>query len=470
MRAMLISGAGEQVEQWGMHHFSRAPLGDVRRAKRAVVLANAFASNPGVSIPHLFKEPYQVQAAYDFLSRPEATPDNIQSTHRGRVREAMQTTNSTVLLIQDTTTFSWSGKDHIEGLGPVGHGKEGQQGFHCHSVLAVRVVTQTNDGSAPAVELLGLADQQYHVRTPSGARRETKSQRHSRWRESMFWTQAVQRVGVAPSSSRWIDVSDRESDIYEHMLQCHEYNHGFVIRANQKRALLNSDCAHVFEAVRAANVLGDYTIHLRARPGCAARDAKLAVRSCQVQLRAPHRHGNKLQPLQCWVVEAVEIDAPKGIQPVHWVLLSDQQAGDFAHAIELIGYYSARWLIEEFHKAVKSGLGAERLQLEHVDRLQAAISIMSVVALRLLDLREQLRLRPLDAAETAGLDKLELLVLRKLLPKKTISTVEDVAYAIGRLGGHLSHNGPPGWKTLMLGMMELITTCRGVRLAQELEI
>jgi hypothetical protein len=470
MRGMLISGAVDRVEEWGAEHFSGTPLGDVRRARRAVVLANAFASNPGVSIPHLFKEPYQVQAAYDFLSRPEATPDNIQSTHRERVGQAMCASRETVLLIQDTTTFSWSGKDRIEGLGPIGNGNKGQQGFHCHSVLAVRVLSPGVAGWAPAVQLLGLADQQYLVRTPSGARGEAKAQRHGRWRESMRWAQAVQRVGAAPKGCRWIDVADRESDIYEHMLECSNANHGFVIRANQNRSLLDPDCSHVFEAAAAAPILGSYTIDLHPRPGRAARKAQVVVRSCPVHLRPPHRHGTQFSAIKCSVIEARENDAPAGAEPVHWVLLSDQDATSYEQAIELIGYYSARWLIEEFHKAVKSGLGAERLQLEHVDRLQAAISIMSVVALRLLDLREQLRQRPKDAAETVGLDPLELQVLRKLLPRKTITTVEDVAYAIGRLGGHLSHNGPPGWKTLMLGMMEIISTCRGVHLAKELKI
>ena len=47
-------------------------------------------------------------------------------------------------------------------------------------------------------------------------------------------------------------------------------------------------------------------------------------------------------------------------------------------------------MIEEYHKAIKTGLGAERLQLESAERLFAAIAIMSVVALRLIELRERL--------------------------------------------------------------------------------
>ena len=65
----------------------------------------------------------------------------------------------------------------------------------------------------------------------------------------------------------------------------------------------------------------------------------------------------------------------------------------FAQAHECALQYASRWLIEEFHKALKTGLGVERLQLETAERLLAA-ALMSVVALRLVGLREQVRTVP----------------------------------------------------------------------------
>jgi hypothetical protein len=43
--------------------------------------------------------------------------------------------------------------------------------------------------------------------------------------------------------------------------------------------------------------------------------------------------------------------------------------------------YSTRWLIEEFHKALKTGTKAEELQLETAESLFAAIAIKSIAAL-----------------------------------------------------------------------------------------
>ena len=72
--------------------------------------------------------------------------------------------------------------------------------------------------------------------------------------------------------------------------------------------------------------------------------------------------------------------------------------------------YASRWLIKDFHKALKTGLGPEKLQLQTAARLFAAVTLLSVVAL--VDLREKNRLQPNLPAEAAGLTATELRVLR----------------------------------------------------------
>ncbi len=74
-------------------------------------------------------------------------------------------------------------------------------------------------------------------------------------------------------------------------------------------------------------------------------------------------------------------------QPLEWILLTDREIGtSFEAAHEVARWYSTRWLVEEFHKALKSGLGAQKLQLEEAGRgyLRPAIALMmSIVAVRL---------------------------------------------------------------------------------------
>jgi Transposase Tn5 dimerisation domain len=125
------------------------------------------------------------------------------------------------------------------------------------------------------------------------------------------------------------------------------------------------------------------------------------------------------------------------------------------------------WFLEDFYKALKTGMGAERLQLEEGHRIFAAVAIMSVVALRLIGLRERVRVSPEAPAEASGLSGLELRVLRAKLQAPLTTVEEVVVLGVGRLGGHLNRKGDglPGWQTLWQGMTQLRHLVEGYRLA-----
>jgi len=141
-----------------------------------------------------------------------------------------------------------------------------------------------------------------------------------------------------------------------------------------------------------------------------------------------------------------------------------------AQALEVALLYSTRWLIEEFHKALKTGTKAEQWPLESAEGLFAAIAIKRVVAWRLIELRERVRIAPDASAAQSGLSKLELEVLRTTL-NRPIKTVREVALAVGRLGGPLNRKGDgmPGWQTLFRGMSKLNDLVEGVRLGLKMK-
>jgi hypothetical protein len=125
---------------------------------------------------------------------------------------------------------------------------------------------------------------------------------------------------------------------------------------------------------------------------------------------------------------------------------------------------------EAYHKAIKTGLGAERLPLESVERLFAAIAIMRVVALRLIERRERLRRHPDAEAAQSGRSPLALEVLRARSGRR-LRTVREGALAIGRRGGHLNRtrDGWPGWQTLWHGMNTWQALVAGVLIAHRLQ-
>jgi hypothetical protein len=318
------------------------------------------------------------------------------------------------------------------------------------------------------LEVLGLADQQYYTRKPipEGEGGDNSKQRQHRERESRLWLESGKHLGSAPEGSTWVRVCDRGADIYEFLRACLERGHGFVVRASQDRALAAG--GRLFATVRAAKPMGCFALERRARRSHPARTAQLLTTAMPVVLKSPQRPGasqGRLLEVPCYAVRVWEPDPPAGEEALEWVLLVDRPLNAFEEVLEAVLQYASRWVVEDFHKALKTGLGAERLQLEDAHRLFAAISIMSVVALRLIDLRERLRVHPDAPAMEAGLDDFELKVLALYL-KRRLSTVRDVALAIGRLGGHMNRkaDGLPGLITLWLGMIELQALVAGARL------
>ena len=294
----------QEPQRWAEEQFAGAKLTDIRRVARVKTIAETMAVHPGRSIPQLCRSPYAVKATYNLFKHEEATPENIQAGHRALVRDAMRQPG-VYLLLEDTTELSWSGKQAIAGLGPIGNSAAGLQGFFLHTVLSVRWpdTLQDNHKRQP-VEVIGLGDQQYYVRTPCRQPRESSQERLKRARESQVWPQASHRVGCAPAGVRWVRVADREADIYEYLVSCQELGHGFVIRAAKDRALSHPETREAYGTIihRGAQRRPFGRVYLRVTPKaetpcahgalvreCHRRDVKCSLASrIWAERPAPH--------------------------------------------------------------------------------------------------------------------------------------------------------------------------------------
>jgi hypothetical protein len=472
---MSISEQFCDAQQWAHRHFGTVQVGDSRRRRRVCTLVAGWARQPGASIPQLGAGvAYASKAAYHLLRQPSVTPDVLQAPHRQIVQVSLQQPG-TYLLVEDTTQLRWFWSARPRpGLGPVAATKQAEQGVLLHSVVAARWpgAPAELDGRRPAVALLGLLDQQYYVRQPVPEAERAHPHggsrpRQGRARESGLWTQSLRQVGSAPPGSRWVVVADRGADIYEHLLACQQRGLGFVVRACQDRGLVGTSQT-LFALARALASAGQFSLPIRTRPDRPARQVRLHVSfSPLLLLRAPQRPG--VSPLKGQPVAASVVRVWEQGGTLEWLLLCEQEVESFAQARERAWQYATRWLIEDFHKALKTGLGAERLQLHTAHRLFAAVSLLSVVALALVDLREQSRQQPEAPAEAAGLLPLYLQVLRSQY-RRPLGTVREVYYALAGLGGHLGRagDGPPGWQTLWRGLLRLRQLVEGVRLAAHL--
>jgi hypothetical protein len=216
--------------------------------------------------------------------------------------------------------------------------------------------------------------------------------------------------------------------------------------------------------------LGRFGLELRARPGTAARTAQLEIRACPVTLRAPWRPGGKGAACLVRVVEAREIDPPADVkEPLHWVLLTSWPVDGFDPALRVIKTYTRRELIEEYHKALKTGVGVEASELSTCQRLLALLGILAVVAVRLLDLKFQAVTAPDEVAAAtvrppggAGGPGKEVRSAARRLDERDGSRGDRAA---GRLPGP-PRRRPPGLAHPLAGHEATAADARGIHARQ----
>jgi hypothetical protein len=252
--------------------------------------------------------------------------------------------------------------------------------------------------------------------------------------------------------------------------------HSWVIRAAQlTRKIRDQNGAEVqlTQALDEAPVLGSYQVYIAANGKQIGRWATVEVRATSITMLRP-REGSTafvmdhdIREIPSNVVDVREIDPPKNVEAVRWVLYTKETVSSFSQAQRVIEYYEQRPMIEEYHKCMKTGLQVERRQYQYKDRLEAVIGVICVQAVRLLQLRDLSRTAPETPAKKL-VPPLWLHVLQKILRRpRPLHTIRDFMRAVAGLGGFLGRksDGEPGWMTIWRGFDTLIVALRGYRVA-----
>ncbi len=450
--------AEPQRMDFGMLHFGRAQLGDERRRSRLVALANQVAGHPGGTLPKKLCNPAAYQGMYRLCKSESVTHSAVLETHRTLTLEKMRDYPGTVLVIHDTTELDYSSRSSLQAdLGQIGDG--GGRGYECHNSLAV---------AANSGEVLGLANQILHRRADVPKDEGVAAKRERDDRESRLWVQGSTAVGRPPAGCTWVDVCDRGADTFEFLDHEDLTGREFVVRSQHNRGIYighsdRSERRLLHDHARTLPALGGRAVWVQRRAGQPGRWAKCLIAAAPVQVTAPHvkRGIHRNQPLCLWVVRVWEVDPPKWVkEPLEWILLTNTPTVTLADAVERIEWYEKRWMIEEFHKAQKTGCGIEELQFRHTDRLEPMIALLSVVAVMLVNLRTAARQD--DAAKapaTRHVPEIYVAVLSvwRYRQRRINLTIHEFNLALGRLGGHQNRksDGPPGWQTLWRGWNEL---------------
>jgi hypothetical protein len=174
-------------------------------------------------------------------------------------------------------------------------------------------------------------------------------------------------------------------------------------------------------------------------------------------------------PLTVNVVEAREPHPPEGVEAIHWVLLTSWTVETFEQAPRAIKACSQRWLIEEYHKALKTGVGMERSQRSTAKRIEGRLGVLAVVAVRLLQGKLLATSKPDEEVHPDRIRSEAVDILESRFGKpKGGWTQRTLFESTARIGGFLARkgDGSPGWLTIRRGWKRLSLLAEGYGLAK----
>jgi Transposase DNA-binding/Transposase Tn5 dimerisation domain len=442
-------------------------LNDARLEARFHTLVARLAEHPEQSLPQACETWSETIAAYRFFANAAVAPEAIRAG-LARATVARCQDEERVLVIQDTTSLDYTSHHKTTGCGPLEHPE--QQGLFVHTSLAV-----SGDGVP-----LGIIDQQVWARDPEAVgSRHQRTQRPVEGKESAKWLHGLRetetRLGATVAT---LTVADREADVYELFALAQTLHGDWLIRARHDRKLVGQE-GRLLAAVEQAPVVVQERLEMARAGERPARVAELTLRCATVTVQPPPRavgaiahwwqeHPQTerlapavLTPVRVGVVLVSEVHAPKGVEPLRWLLLSSLPVETAAQALACARIYRLRWLVERYHFVLKSGCRIERLQLRQAERLERALAVYAAVAWWLLWLSYLARAEP-EAPCTVVLEPPTWQALwathhKTLQLPAEPPDLHTVVRWIAQLGGFLARkgDGEPGVQTLWRGLRRL---------------
>jgi hypothetical protein len=366
-----------------------------------------------------------------------------------------------VLAIQDTSEINFATtKSRRRGLGEIGKGSG--RGVLLHAMLAV---------DAGSGWLLGLVAGRIWSR--KGRVKVHHNKRPLKRKESERWVTTAQAAGrVLAQAAMVTAISDREGDFYVAWAQVPGQKLHLLVRAMKDRTTAGGGKLSTADLHNG----GHARIDLRERPKRAARIVHLALRFGQVTLNKPRylREKGLTPQVSLSLVEVVEIDPPRGVQPIVWRLLTTHPVPDDAAAWQIVGWYRQRWTIEQFFRTLKQqGLQLEDSQLETADRLIKLTAIAAraaAVIMQLVQARDGVSGQSADIVFSPE----EIQTLQALVPRLEGKTTLQknphpprslawAAWVIGKLGGWDGYpkSKPPGPITFRHGLQRFLAMHEG---------
>lgn len=309
-----------------------------------------------------------------FLHNEAVTVERViagWSEHTGSAVEGRH-----VLALQDTSEIKFpTTPDNRRDLGKI---KKGNcWGMLLHPMLAL----DAEDGTC-----LGLTGGQ--VWTRGEAELPPHATRPLNEKESRRWIETAQAAKPVLAGARMITfIGDRESDFFAMWARVPDGKFHLLSRVMHDHALTTGGLLR--QAVQQVAFCDTQVIEMRERADRPARKAKLCLRFGEATIQKSKNLSGKDLPKSVTLrwVEVIEQDAAKGVEPLHWLMLTTHEVATAAQAWQIVAWYKQRWVIEQFFRVLKTqGLKIEDSQLQTAARLEKLLAIAAKAAAIIIQL------------------------------------------------------------------------------------
>lgn len=374
----------EEDNDWIAQEFEGLSLGDERLNKRAGKIAASKWETPCASYPQIYRDFHQLKGAYRFFSNDneEMTIENLLRPHRDRTLERMAN-EKVVLAVSDTTYLNYNSlSESTIGLGKIGKNQTGEKyGLISHGTICL------NEQGVP----LGVIDVQCEARQEKQSAKKDYRKLSIEDKETYKWIKSYQAVNTAAlelQDTLVVNVCDRGGDIYELFEEAVSSSSKaeLLVRAmHNRKTNSREEEKRLWDLMETKESAGVLTVKIPRQKGKPSRKAECELRFSEVELKAPWRNdGKEHNPISVWSVFLKEKTAPAGEKGIEWMLLTTVETRTFKQASKRVSWYCKRWVIEEWHKVIKSGCKAEERQLETAGALKIAFAFDLVIAWRIL--------------------------------------------------------------------------------------
>ena len=446
---------------------------DERLGKRFSMVLKQLSEATAESIPLACQDWANTKAAYRFFANERVSEADILAGHFRATRERVAGVDGTILVLHDTTEFSYR-RENIGLLHQPKHGPSDRWrkehplcGISMHSSLAV-----TEAGLPLGLSAVKFWTRQEFKGCNELRRRVNPTRIPIGQKESVRWVEnLVDTIARLGEPQRCVHIGDRAADIYELFCAANDVGTHFVVRSAVSR-LAEDGRTKTDREMQEVRIQGLHRIEVRDRYGDLV-EAELELKYRRMLVLPPVAKAKDYGPLMLTVIHATEKGTPHGREKIDWKLLTDLPVRSRQEAVEKLKWYALRWKIEVFHKILKSGCKVEESRLRTAPRLVNLIATCCVLAWRIFWMTMINRSQPL-AAPTVALTQLELELLDRLKadraalhpPDKTLS---HYLTKIARLGGYLDRasDPPPGNIVMWRGLARLTDLSLGFSLHAE---